>query len=78
MFAAIVVLTHSSGHGITRLRTGSLFCDHFLIDLANLFAPANPFPVRHLKNVTFGPVEVIGDEGYLLIEPFEGVASDSP
>ena len=31
-----------------------------------------------VENLVLGPVKVIGDEGYLLIELVEGVAYDSP
>src|SRR5262249_55821011 len=66
------VITLRSGH------SALLICTDFLIDSADLFAPPHAFAVRHLQDVGWLPMKVVGDKGYLLIEPFEGVASDSP
>src|SRR5690349_19128840 len=48
------------------------------VDGADLFDPPAPVAVLELHDFGERPVEVVGDEGYLLVELFEGVASDSP
>jgi hypothetical protein len=44
------------------------------IDLGDLFQPCPAFGVFHPDNLVIGPVEIIGNVGYLLIERLEGVA----
>src|SRR5215213_4025996 len=48
------------------------------VDLGDLFDPPAPVRVLHREHVLHGPVEVVGDVGYLLVEAVEGVAYDSP
>ena len=48
------------------------------VDLANFFDPLATFRMLQLQDRAPRPVEVIGDEGYLLAEPIKGVAYDSP
>jgi hypothetical protein len=43
-------------------------------DLRDLLDPAPAFTVFELHQLLVGPMKVIGDEGYLLVEPVEGVA----
>ena len=49
-----------------------------LIDTADLLTPDAPIRVREVQNLRVVPVKVIGNEGYLLVQPVEGVAYDSP
>jgi hypothetical protein len=44
------------------------------IDGRNLFDPAPPFGVLQAHHRFQLPVKVISDEGYLLVERFEGIA----
>lgn len=44
----------------------------------NFLDPSLPFPVLKVHDLGVGPMEVIGDEGYLLVQPVEGVARYSP
>ncbi len=48
------------------------------VDFADLFDPLAALGMLQLEHRAPRPVEVIGDEGYLLAEPVEGVAYDSP
>jgi hypothetical protein len=48
------------------------------VNFANLFDPLTTFRMLQLEHGAPRPVEVVGDEGYLLAEPVEGVAYDSP
>ena len=45
-----------------------------LIDSGDLLHPTAPFSMLQGHDLIVWPVEVIGDEGYLLVECFEGVA----
>ena len=49
-----------------------------LVDRADLLDEAATVAVLQLHDLFQRPVEVVGDEGYLLVELFEGVAYDSP
>jgi hypothetical protein len=48
------------------------------IDGTDVLDPPPPVGVLQLQDLAQGPVEVVGQEGYLLVEPVEGVARDSP
>jgi len=48
------------------------------VDGADLLGPVAAIAVLQLEDVRERPVEVVGDEGYLLVELFEGVANNSP
>jgi hypothetical protein len=48
------------------------------INPGNLFAPLMPIPVLHIDYLFKGPVEVICNKGYLLVNLPEGVAFYSP
>jgi len=48
------------------------------VDLGDLLHPAPAIGVFELQDDFQRPVEVIGDVGYLLVEPVQGVAYDSP
>ena len=48
------------------------------IDISNFFDPPLPFGVFEIENLSQGPVKVISDIGYLLVQAFEGVAYDCP
>ena len=48
------------------------------IDRADLLDPPAPIGVLQVEDLVQRPVKVVGDEGYLLLELFEGVAYDSP
>ena len=50
----------------------------FLIDCADLFDEAASVTVLEFHDFLQRPVKVVGQEGYLLVELFEGVAYDSP
>ncbi len=49
-----------------------------LIDPGDLGNPALPLAVLQRHDLLIRPMKVIGDVGYLLVEPVEGVAYDSP
>jgi hypothetical protein len=51
---------------------------HLFVDLADLLDPALTAVVFEVEDVVGRPVKVIGDIGYLLVQPFGGVAYDSP
>ena len=51
---------------------------HLAIDRADLLHPTPTIGVLQLQDFLQGPVEVVGNEGYLLLELFQGVAYDSP
>ena len=44
------------------------------IDLRDLLDPALPFGMLKAEHLLRGPVEVVGDVGYLLVQMIEGVA----
>ena len=48
------------------------------IDPGDLLGPAPAIGVLQGEDLVERPVQVIGDVGYLLVEPVEGVAYDSP
>jgi len=48
------------------------------VDLGNLAHPSPSLPVLQIQNIQHGPVEMVRNIGYLLIDPFEGVACYSP
>jgi hypothetical protein len=47
---------------------------HSGVDRRNLRDPPPPLFMLQFHHLIVGPVEVIGDKGYLLIQPVEGVA----
>jgi hypothetical protein len=47
---------------------------HLAVDPGNLHHPSPPLLVLQVHHLFMGPVEVIRDEGYLLIQPGERVA----
>jgi len=47
---------------------------HALINGRNLFHPSTPVGMFEIQNDVGRPVEVISDEGYLLVQRLEGVA----
>lgn len=49
-----------------------------LIDFRNLRSPSPPVSMLHMQQSLVRPMEVVGDVGYLLVKPVEGVAYDSP
>jgi hypothetical protein len=51
-----------------------MFFVHALIDDRDLFHPATPLAVFQIEDRIGWPVEVIGDEGYLLVQRLEGIA----
>jgi len=51
---------------------------HALVDAGDLLDPVAPVAVLHAQNLLHGPVEVIRDVGYLLLELLEGVADYPP
>lgn len=51
---------------------------NFLIDFGDLFDPDLPLFVLHFQDLVEGPMEVVANVRYLLIEPVQGVAYDSP
>jgi len=48
------------------------------VDRRNFVDEALPVAVRQAQNGFERPVEVVGDEGYLLVQAVEGVAYDPP
>lgn len=48
------------------------------VDPRDFLGPSPAIGVLQGEDVVERPVQVIGDVGYLLMEPFEGVAYDSP
>jgi len=44
------------------------------VDLRNLGDPSLPLAMLHIHDFRAAPVKVICDEGYLLVQPIEGVA----
>ncbi len=44
------------------------------VDLRDLLDPDLSLPVLHLQDFIRGPVKVVRDVSYLLIEPLQGVA----
>ena len=48
------------------------------VDLADLLHPAAAIRVLQAQDVLEGPVEMVGDIGYLLVEALQGVAYDPP
>ena len=49
-----------------------------LVHRGNLLHPAAALPMLQIQNVVWRPVEVIGHEGYLLVQRLQGVATDPP
>jgi hypothetical protein len=47
---------------------------HALIDDRDLFHPVTPLAVFQIEKRFGRPMEVIGDEGYLLVQRLEGIA----
>ena len=58
--------------------SGRSFVAQFPIDCADLFDEAASVTVLEFHDFLQRPVKVVGQEGYLLVELFEGVAYDSP
>lgn len=56
----------------------SLFTIHSLVNIRDLRNPLLPLAMIHTHNLVMGPVEVIGDVGYLLIQAICGVAGYPP
>ncbi len=48
------------------------------IDLIDLLHPFRPLTVTQLQDVFWRPMQVIGDECYLLVQAIGGVAYDPP
>jgi hypothetical protein len=48
------------------------------VDGRNLTYPASAFPVLHVHDLIRRPMEMKGDEGYLLVQRIEGVANYPP
>ena len=48
------------------------------VDLGDLTNPDLPLPVFHVEDIVDGPMEVVGDVGYLLVDLFQGVAQYPP
>lgn len=64
-----------------RLAPGGLrlqFLSQLAVDLVDLLDPLPSVEVLQLQDVPQGPVKVVGDERYLLLELCQGVAGDSP
>src|SRR5436190_24201800 len=55
-----------------------LFPVYFAVDAGNLLDPLAPVGMFQLHHLAQGPMKVIGNEGYLLLELIEGVAYDPP
>ena len=51
---------------------------HLLVDRRDLLDEALAVAVLELEDLAERPVEVVGDEGYLLVQVIEGVASYPP
>lgn len=48
------------------------------VDAVHLLHPSSSFPVGQRQNFIVTPAQPYCDEGYLLVQAFEGVAYDSP
>ncbi len=48
------------------------------VDVRDLLRPEAAVTVLHIQYLVEGPVEVVGDVSYLLVELFEGVAYNPP
>jgi hypothetical protein len=48
------------------------------VDLGDLLHPTLPFGVIESQHFVHGPMEMVGDVGYLLVQAVEGVAYDTP
>jgi hypothetical protein len=57
-----------------RIRISTLFFVDLSVDRRNFGDPPPPFVVLHIHDFRAAPVKVIRDEGYLLVQPIEGVA----
>jgi hypothetical protein len=57
-----------------RLSAIGLLTLQALIDCRNLFYPAAPLRMFKVQHFLMTPVKVVSDEGYLLIERFQGIA----
>ena len=51
---------------------------HPLIDRRDLIHPPPSLDVLQVHDLVLGPVEVISDKGYLLVQRFQGVAANPP
>ena len=58
--------------------SGRHFLAQFPINCTDLFDKAASVTVLEFHDFLQRPVKVVGQEGYLLVELFEGVAYDSP
>lgn len=51
---------------------------HSSVDRADFPHPPTTVAVLHIHNLGLGPVHVIGNKGYLLVQLIEGVAYNPP
>lgn len=58
-------------------RVGNLLVQP-LVDSPDLGSPALPLTMLHLHNLVVGPVQIVGQVRYLLVQAIEGVAHYSP
>lgn len=66
---------------ILMIRSSNGFCIghiHLLINRRNLFHPAAALTMLQVHDGFLGPVKVISNEGYLLVQRFQGVATYPP
>jgi hypothetical protein len=56
---------------------GCSFAD-LLVDAADFPTPPPALAMGKIHDAVVGPMQVIGNEGYLLIDTIEGVAYDPP
>jgi hypothetical protein len=56
------------------MRISTLLFIHLSVDLRNRGDPSSPLGMLHIHDFRAGPVKVICDEGYLLVQLIEGVA----
>lgn len=61
--------------GINSLLAGFV---NLFVDVRDLFDPDLPLSMLHGQDVFNGPMEVIGDVRYLLVDALQGVADYSP
>lgn len=48
------------------------------MNIGHLPHPQPPIPVFHPKKILMLPMQIVREVGYLLVNPFEGVAYDPP